>query len=257
LSYFYTQTDKICFSRDYENIPTNGLIMDFDAGFVGSYPRNGASFGDVSSTQSTGTLTNGPTYNTSGGGSLLFDGSNDYVNVPAGVFTNQFLPVWSYSHWIKIPSGGATDSDTVENGCCNGGTVANGPVLWLNMGFTGTSNGVTYRANQFVVGCNWWAASQCPSNASVSTYNGSWVNIGCVHKTGSPNNIKCYINGVLDRDFNSPGLSSSALSQKFTFGGGSDGYFNGNIGTFQLWDRELSASEFSSIFNAQKSRYGL
>lgn len=252
LTYFYTQTDKLCLSKDYETIPTNGLIMDFDAGFVGSYPRNGTSFKDVSSTQMTGTLTNGPTYSSEGGGSISFDGVNDYINAPSS-FTSTPVPVWSYSHWVKLPSV-LKDSTTVENGNTPN---ACGPYCWINMTYTGTAFGVTFRANQFVVGTNYYSYSMCPSNASVTTYSNTWVNIGCVHRTGNPNNIKCYINGVLDRSFNSPGSNDSALNQLFTFATGSDGYFNGKIGTFQLWNRELSATEFSNIFNSQKSRYGL
>ena len=49
LSYYLTQSDKMCLNRDYESISTNGLVLDLDAGFSCSYPRNGTSWLDMSS----------------------------------------------------------------------------------------------------------------------------------------------------------------------------------------------------------------
>ena len=37
LVYYAGQTDKVCFNRDYEPIITDGLVLNLDAGFDGSY----------------------------------------------------------------------------------------------------------------------------------------------------------------------------------------------------------------------------
>jgi hypothetical protein len=60
-------------------IISNGLILYLDAGNAASYPGSGTTWTDVSGNINTGTLTNGPTYSSANGGSIVFDGSNDYV----------------------------------------------------------------------------------------------------------------------------------------------------------------------------------
>jgi len=79
LSYFAEQTDKMVLNNDYSPTITNGLVLNLDAGFTPSYPRNGTTWYDISvSGPNNVTLTNGPTYNSIG--YLTFDGSDDYAN---------------------------------------------------------------------------------------------------------------------------------------------------------------------------------
>ena len=67
---------------DYESIVTNGLVMSLDAGFRPSYPTTSTTWYNVSSNTNNGTLVNGPTFNSTNGGSISYDGSNDYVVLP-------------------------------------------------------------------------------------------------------------------------------------------------------------------------------
>ena len=57
----------------------NGLVLALDAANPKSYPGSGTTWTDLSGRGNTGTLTNGPTYSSANGGSLVFDGTNDYV----------------------------------------------------------------------------------------------------------------------------------------------------------------------------------
>ena len=61
------------------NIVTEGLVFCYDAGDQISYPGTGTTWTDIVGS-SNGTLTNGPTFDTGNGGSLKFDGANDYVD---------------------------------------------------------------------------------------------------------------------------------------------------------------------------------
>ena len=61
-------------------IVTDGLVLCLDAANSKSYPGSGTSWNDLSRNNNTGTLTNGPTYTSSFGGSSVFDGTNDYVS---------------------------------------------------------------------------------------------------------------------------------------------------------------------------------
>lgn len=59
----------------------SSLVLHLDAANTRSYPGSGTSWTDLSGNGNTGTLANGPTYNPLNGGSLVFDGTDDYVTV--------------------------------------------------------------------------------------------------------------------------------------------------------------------------------
>ena len=62
------------------HIVTDGLVLALDAGNTKSYPGSGTTWTDTVG-GNTGTLTNGPTYSSGDGGSIVFDGSNDYIQL--------------------------------------------------------------------------------------------------------------------------------------------------------------------------------
>jgi hypothetical protein len=65
-----------------KNIVMNGLVNYLDAGYNVSYPGTGTTWNNISGVSGgTGTLTNGPTYSTDGGGSIVFDGVDDIINI--------------------------------------------------------------------------------------------------------------------------------------------------------------------------------
>lgn len=78
-------------------ILTTGLTYLFDAGLGNSYPGAGTSWNEWVANSTTATLTNGPTPSNDGGGSILFDGANDYVDVP----TRNINAPWTIQMWIK------------------------------------------------------------------------------------------------------------------------------------------------------------
>ena len=67
-------------------IVTSGLVLHLDAGNTKSYSGTGSTWYDRSGNLNggvvnNGTLVNGPSYSSIGGGSIGFDGSNDYVTI--------------------------------------------------------------------------------------------------------------------------------------------------------------------------------
>ena len=56
------------------DIVTNGLVLFLDANNTNSYPGSGTSWYDLSGNGNTGTLTNGPTFSSVNGGTIVFDG---------------------------------------------------------------------------------------------------------------------------------------------------------------------------------------
>jgi len=79
-------------------IVTDGLVLCLDAGDRMSYPGAGTTWTDLSKNRNNGTLTNGPTFNSANGGSLAFDGTDDYVDLGSQVAN---LSTFTLSYWIN------------------------------------------------------------------------------------------------------------------------------------------------------------
>ena len=78
-------------------IVKDGLVLDLDAAKLDSYPKTGTSWKDISGNGNNGTLVNVPTFNSSNGGSIVFDGSNDYVST--NYITNS--TAFTYCVWVS------------------------------------------------------------------------------------------------------------------------------------------------------------
>ena len=60
------------------NIVTNGLVLYLDAANYQSYVSGSTTWYDLSGNNNSGSLINGPTYNSGNAGSIVFDGIDDY-----------------------------------------------------------------------------------------------------------------------------------------------------------------------------------
>ena len=59
----------------------DGIVLNLDAGASTAYPGSGTTWTDLSGGSNNGTLTNGPTFSSADGGSIVFDGTNDYIDL--------------------------------------------------------------------------------------------------------------------------------------------------------------------------------
>ena len=94
--------------KNRNSIVTDGLVFYVDAGNGDSYPGSGTAWSDLVGSNN-GTLVNGPTYNSTNGGSFVFDGSNDYVEA-GPIQPAQF----TLSCWFK--STGAPSNNDLAGG---------------------------------------------------------------------------------------------------------------------------------------------
>ena len=78
----------------------DGLVLSLDAADKNSYPGSGTTWYDLSPTNDNdGTLTLGPTFQSTGGGSIGFDGVNDYVIVGTSM-GNLGTTSATFSTWV-------------------------------------------------------------------------------------------------------------------------------------------------------------
>lgn len=85
-------------------IVTDGLVLYLDAANIKSYSGTGTTWYDRSGKGNTGTLVNGPTYSSTGGGCIVSDGSDDGVTVPDSSsleLTNFTLDGWVWFNQHK------------------------------------------------------------------------------------------------------------------------------------------------------------
>jgi hypothetical protein len=246
LSWYLTQPDKVVLNIDYPEIVTNGLVLNLDAGFVSSYPREGTNWYDLSSNGYNGTLTNGPTYNSLNGGSIVFDGVDDYVVRNSSINTGQDFSVFA---WIKP---GAIN---VRNGIVGNSYPYNSGLGW----FFSTATNYAGTLNTFFISIGADNAYRTASNNSI-TLN-TWNYIGGTVTNGGQS-IKLYSNGI-ETGYSGGILAANTVTyttQEFYVGrrhSASSEPFNGSISQTHIYNRVLSSSEILQNFNAQKSRFGL
>ena len=82
-----------------ENIVTNGLVLNLDTSNSSSYAGTGTSIYDLSGSGNTGTITNSPAFSGANGGTLIFDGVDDFIDVPSisSISGNFTVGIWFYT----------------------------------------------------------------------------------------------------------------------------------------------------------------
>jgi len=215
-------------------VVTTGLQLYLDAGNASSYPGSGTTWTDLSSNSLTGTLTNGPTYSGTNGGSIVFDGTNDYVQC-LGSLT---VTAATFVTWIK------------------------------RNGSQGTYDGILFSRGTNTTGMNFYTSNQLGYhwNDSSSTYNWSsgltipdatWCMIAISVTSTSATAYLCQTGGTTTAT-NTVNHSSSVLNDiKLALDDAASRYFNGNIAIAQLYNIALSAGEVSQNFEADRTRFGV
>ena len=246
---YYNGTDWITLGESYIDINAvrSGLVLYLDAGNVKSYSGSGETWFDLSSNSNHGTLINGVGYSSSGGGSLVFDGVDDYVSVPISNFFTSYSQQITIETWGYIPSS-ATWSNGNRGNIIARGNFAGSHGLWR----TTTNNQVSAFFRQ--------SGDTFGSVESTGTIGrDAWYQLVAVW-TGSGSQL--YINGSLTNS-NSGSLGDTQSNIAFEIGrntaasGSSGNYFTGNQTGTKIYNRALTASEISQNFNAFRDRFGI
>ena len=130
-------------------IVVNGLVLYLDAASPRSYPGTGTAWTDLSGNGNNGTLTNGPTYSSANGGSIVFDGVNDYVLTPVNIDANPN----TVSAWFNASStNGARGIVITDNGDWDKGFEITDGVFNIHVGNNLSSTGVSALSNTWYFG---------------------------------------------------------------------------------------------------------
>ena len=225
------------------NIITDGLVLHLDAANTNSYPGSGTTWTDISGKSNNGTLTNGPTFSSDDLGSILVDGSNDFISIP---FSGS---VYCIDFWMK-PASTLTSSNTAIFIL----DFNNGQQSLAFGGCTGFFNGelITLMTNPDGVGGK--RSAYISTTDSIS----GWTHINCNYDGQA---YQFTVNNVLKPKTTGGGFDIiNAISPIYlgkADGGGINGFYNGNISNLKLYSRALTDAEIDQNYNALKGRFGL
>ena len=205
---------------------------------------SGTTWTDLSPYGNNGTLTNGPTYSSANGGSLVFDGTNDYVLVSS----NASIPYGSTARTVSIWF--YTNTTTWANDVNN--------LFYYGAGSNGASFGIDFSTYPSMEVYTYGGAGRDLTFSTTYSQVG-WKNINVTYNGSTT--ILIYENGTFTQTLtlssacNTPssGVYIGAINPSVIAGG----YYDGRISTTQIYNRALSAAEVSQNFNALRDRYGL
>jgi hypothetical protein len=220
-------------------VVTTGLQLYLDASNTKSFVSGSTTWFDLSGNRNTGSLGNGPVYNSANGGNILFDGTNDYVDFFApNLGTTTTVEVW-----------------------CNITSTTNKMIFgWLRYTLFCSSGHIgfnTYNSDLYGISSTQVTALGLVNNWAHYVFE--------MRSDVSYTNNKIYINGMpqtlgqqlatensANRNFNS-GFGRIAITRHelVTY------FMPMNCSSFKVYNRALSAEEVLQNYNATKKRFGL
>lgn len=211
------------------NIVKNGLIFYLDPGSPNSYfDKTGTVIKDISGGTNNGTLLNSPTYSSDNGGTILFDGVNDYINITNTNLSRASGQDFAWNVWIKTPAVLSGYKMIIS-------TAANYYYLAL------FDNKIAFD----VVGITLTRFGTLATS--------TWYNITIVRDT---NVDYVYVNGALIATrSNNGGYNGTINIGRWAYN--STLYYNSNIAAVSIYNKSLTSAEVLQNFNAFKTRFGL
>jgi hypothetical protein len=221
--------------RYMPDIVRDNIALYVDAGEPASYSIGGTSWNDLSMFSNNATIVNGASFSSDGGGSLNFDGVNDYATITNSNSLDIPNQV-SVEAWVNYAAQGGTNSYSVI--CVKGY-----PWNWLledqggkfNFRISTTDNSDSNLDSGYSHGYNIW-------NHVVATYNGSTQNI--------------YVNGEAIASKNMTGtLNTSSTNIKIGSYTTTTFHLTGKISQVRVYNVALSLNQIRTNYNATRYRY--
>ena len=222
---------------------SNGALLYVDAGQAASYSGTGSTWTDLSSTANNVTLNGSPTYSSSYGGTIAFNGTTAQYGTPtASKFNTTYTGKTTF--FAARMNASAWTSGVSQYRCLFGTN-------------TGTRNFNTYiyhdTSNLFYIHYSANGLGGLSNSIPIST--NQWFVVAVTHATDGT--LIYYLNG---QQVGAP-QTGITFSQYASNGGefvaAGDNYWYGDIALCAIYGRKLSVDEIKQNFNALRSRYSL
>lgn len=224
------------------SIIDSGLFLHLDAANPRSYPGSGTTWSDLSGNVNNGILTNGLTFNSANVGSMIFDGTDDYLEYPQQFFSGS--DNFTISVWLK------SDGTQVQYSC----PISQGH-SYVYTGFT-FQIGWPSSSDMFFIlgtGSNWGLLS--------FSYNAN-LNFDWHHLVVTKNSTSfvTYKNGNAVSSLTSTinyGIHNFSIGRDTFNADSSHRVWKGKISQVSLYNRALTAQEIKQNFEATRGRYNV
>jgi Concanavalin A-like lectin/glucanases superfamily len=214
---------------------TDGLVLALDASDRNSYVSGSSTWNDLSGNNYNGSFTNGHTFDSSNNGSIIFNGSTQYLSTTCIIEAATSSNLQTFCSWLY----GTSYNSFFGSSASSGGQFH----LIL-----------TFSSGQLQFGNSYFGGIGGESTVNVAVSANSTWNCGCVVKTAAQ---------TFDVYFNGSKVITGATrlannSSTFSLGRWwNTQYVPARIASAQVYNRALSATEILQNYNAQKSRFGL
>jgi hypothetical protein len=241
ITHLNTNTTTMVVNREYENIVTNGLVYNLDAGYVPSYPKSGSTWNDVSLSARTATLINTPTFNSSG--YINFSKTSSQYATTPNIGTIQ---TWTVEAWVRFSSSLNGQVAMVVGNQFNGSTSIN-----FTIGTNGAPSSYNIQVGFFQNGWN--------NTTGFAPVLNTWYQIVGRYGGGQ---LSQFVNGVASGGtVNVTATLASGgeirLMRRWDDAVSSTNLIDGDLGIVRIYNRFLSSTEILQNYNAQKARFGL
>jgi hypothetical protein len=211
---------------------------------AGSRAQNSTLY-DLAGNNNHGTLINGPTYTDTTYGTIVFDGIDDYINIPS--FTNQPSTGITCEAWIKPTKA------SVGTGTQRGGVISATSNMYLGI-IDSTDGGTSFSLH--------WANNTNNGSQRPASWNGQIPNNAWTHIAGTWDGSTsiAYINGNEVWRSAQTGTIPSSTYVIGTYGGAlTDGVhnFKGEIALARVYNRALSQPELMQNWMTGTTRFAL
>ena len=224
-------------------IVTDGLVFCVAASKKRSYPGAGTTWTDLTPNKYNGALTNGPTFDSANAGSIVFDGTNDYVACVESFSRNQTQ--LTISSWVKFNNFTTGRAIYVE--------TKNDVSSRIDLAVT-SSQGIRFAGRDDDSD----SFTQFAISATSLINTDVWYNIVGVYDPLNTNN-NVYLNSVnvtsLSLNLGDGFPDTTSATQRIGNNGPNTSYMNGNIALVQIYNRALTPDEIRQNYLATKGRY--
>lgn len=240
------------------SIVTNGLVLALDAGNTKSYVSGSTTWFDISGNNNSGSLVNGPTFNSGNGGYIRCDGINDYIEVIDNSSLDFGANNFTVEYWFRKLSS-TSESARFDN--------IWGPNKWNTGASPGTNewsltigNGSTGNNNSYSFGVEVVNTGYSTGESSEVLSLDIWYQLVGIRNGGT---LQIYLNGVLKQNASPAGFTSSSVinnvgrNLRINNSAVNSYYTNADNAILRIYNRALSAAEILQNYNATKTRFGL
>lgn len=234
-------------------IELKSYVTPFVDGTRGTTNATGGGWVDLSGNGNHGELVNGPIYDSANGGSIVFDGSNDYINLSSNIQSGYVAA--SYEFFIET---GALPSSTYYQLYIQENST------WMALYNYG---GVTFFGIDLNNGSGWF-----DNNGGYNTGARTTTTLQANTKyhivyAWNGSQVKVYLNGNLESTTstlqaangrqNVTSLGAGTTPRMIGSRGAGTNVWNGKMYQVRFYSKELSANEVLQNFNSMRDKFGV